>query len=79
MNCKVLFTRQKICEYLGISKETFYALVADGMPVEQKAGQWCGHVESIEDFFRFQGQTRKPPAVSEPGPGYPNPQPRKGR
>jgi hypothetical protein len=60
MDCKVLSTRERVCQYLGISKEVFYALVDEGLPVVKRAGQWFAHVDDIEGYFRFGSTDRKP-------------------
>jgi len=54
---KALIGRKAICDFLGISHNTFYKLVDEGMPVMRRAGRtWTGHADDIEEFFRRGGQ-----------------------
>ncbi len=48
----ILMSREEICQVMRISKGKFYKLVAEGLPVKKRAGQWSGHLADIENFFR---------------------------
>jgi len=49
---KVVVTRERICEALGIGKNAFYDLVKEGLPVKKRGHRWSGHMDDIENFFR---------------------------
>ena len=49
---RVLIGRKAICNYLNISKNTFYDLVAAGLPAAKKAGTWISHMDALEEYFR---------------------------
>jgi len=51
-NCKVLIGRHKICEFLEIGKDAFYALIDDGMPVRKRGKRWVAHVDVLDAWFR---------------------------
>lgn len=53
---KVLWGRNSICEYLGVSPQKFRSLVDDlGLPVKKIGGkEWVGHEDLIDEFFRKQ-------------------------
>lgn len=47
----ILIGRGAICTALGIGKNTFYRLVAEGLPVKKRGGSWSGLRSEIRDFF----------------------------
>jgi len=49
---KVLIGRKAICNYLDISKNTFYALIEAGLPAAKRAGTWVSHADVLEEYFR---------------------------
>lgn len=49
---KVLVGRKAICNYLDISKNTFYTLIKAGLPAAKQAGTWVSHVDVLEEYFR---------------------------
>ena len=52
--CNGLIGRKAICNYLQISKTTFYDLVECGLPV-RKLGRlrdrWIGHCDELDRWF----------------------------
>jgi hypothetical protein len=50
--CKILISRDAICQHLGIGKKIFYDLIDDGLPARQlKSGRWVAHKHVIDDWF----------------------------
>jgi len=59
MKSKVILTsKQQICEFLKIKKDHFYKLVHEGLPVKKRGGQWTGHVDELDEFFRLKSPSR---------------------
>lgn len=53
METGVIFKRDEICRYYGISKNFFYALVeVSGSPLKKIAGGWAVEVEQMKEFIR---------------------------
>lgn len=55
-NSPVLIGREKIQEYLNVSKATFFALVAAGMPAAKRVigsrEYWISDKDLISEFFK---------------------------
>ncbi|MFA5387192.1 MAG: helix-turn-helix domain-containing protein [Candidatus Paceibacterota bacterium] len=59
-SAKIIWAVKGICEYCGISRDTFYRLVRSGkFPAAVIEGKWCAHMDNIDDFFRL--GTKTPP------------------
>ena len=48
---KTLIGREKICKFLEISKERFYRLVEEGLPVKKTGIGWVGNKDLLDDYF----------------------------
>lgn len=61
--------RVSICAYLGVGKDAFYSLVAEGLPVRKIGGVWRAHPAALADFFRPSPEPEKTePEKTETGP-----------
>jgi hypothetical protein len=50
--CKILISRDAICQHLGVGKKVFYDLISDGLPARQlKSGRWVAHIDVIDGWF----------------------------
>lgn len=49
----ILWGVDEICEYVRCpSRHKFDVLMKLGFPAAKVGGQWCAHVDNIEDWFR---------------------------
>lgn len=57
---KIIWAVEGICEYCGISRQTFYRLVKTGkFPATLVEGKWCAYADNLDRFF--EAATRIPP------------------
>jgi hypothetical protein len=50
--CKILISRDAICQHLGIGKKVFYDLISAGLPAKQlRSGRWVAHIDVIDGWF----------------------------
>lgn len=51
--CECLMGRDAICRWLGISKNTFYRLLKQGLPASLRGGTWIANTSEINDWSRL--------------------------
>lgn len=49
---KILIGKDAICKYLEVSKNIFYKLLAEGMPVSKGVGGWRSHTDILDEYFK---------------------------
>jgi len=61
---KIVWAVEGICEYCGISRQTFYRLIKTRrLPATIIEGKWCAHADNLEEFFK--SGTRTPPPMEK--------------